>query len=747
MTRTYTERDYQRAEHMLQHHRAALITGMVDRPVWLEKSESFWCATSSPAGVEYLVVDPVAGTRRSAFDHPRLAAALSRATGRTIDRATLRLSTFEFEDGDVIVELGGRRWRCSLEDYVCTPVESSAVGPGESRSPNGRWTVFVRDHNLWLRDETGAEVPLTRDGTADNGYAVDPMFGRRRPFMGVDGAVASPVVQWSPDGSKLLTHRMDERDVEVLHLVESTPASARRPMTHTCRYPMPDEPGQPKAYFVVVDPERRTVTPSTGDPVHTPYVSPVTWGRVWWSSDGETVYYLDPERFGRCLRLIAVDAVTGRSRVIIEEHGKTRVEPTQIMADPAMVHLCGNGELLWYSQRDGWGHLYRYTPSGALINQVTRGTWAVRGILHVDEEDGVVYFSASGLVSSDPYLRQLCRINLDGTGFARLTDDVDDHVARISPLGSYLVDTASRADKPPLVVVRDLVGRVVVEVARADVSALVREGWAPPERFTVKAADGVTDIYGTLWRPYGFDPNLRYPVVDHIYPGPQSHRAPQNFENNYTGEAEAFAALGFAVVAIDGRGTPGRSKEFHDASYGRLGDGGGLDDHVVGIIELGRRYPWLDTDRVGITGSSGGGFAAVRAVLAHPDFFQAGISVAGCHDIRQYLSFWGETYHGPWDPESYRVAANSELAGNLRGKLLLVHGELDDNVPHYQTLGLVDALIEANRDFEMLLVPGVGHHMLHREGYVIRRRWDFFVRNLMNALPPSGYRLADIPFC
>ncbi|RSD13164.1 S9 family peptidase [Amycolatopsis eburnea] len=746
MERTIAVEDYRRAEQMLRPRRSSLITGVVGPLTWSARSDSFWYPTSGAHGAEHVLVDPAAGTRQPAFDHARMATALAAATGEPVERVIPRLSVLDVESAAVVVESGGRRWRVSLADYACTPVEAPvSAAPGESRSPDGRWTVFVRDHNLWVRDETGAESALTHDGSADNAYATETTFWQHRSIMRKAGAVAPPVVLWAPDGAKLVTHRIDEREVGLLHLVESAPEGGGRPVSHAYRYAMAGEENQPMLHLVVVDLERRTVTPSDAEPFYASFRSPLAWDRAWLSADGGTLFYLDPGRFYLRLRLIAVDLATGRSRVVVEETGQTRVEPNQMIFQPPLVRTLANGEVLWYSQRDGWGHLYRYSASGVLVNQVTKGAWAVREIVHVDEDDGVVFFTAAGLVDADPYVRQLCRAELDGSGFTRLTGDLDDHVVQAAPSGRYLVDTASLADRPPVAVVRDRTGKVVVELERADVSALERAGWTPPERFRVKAADGTTDIYGLLWRPYGFDPQRRYPVVDRIYPGPHSQHAPPGFDNTGTGDFEAYAALGFAVVSVDGRGTPGRDKEFHDLSYGHIDDFGGLDDHVAAITELGSRYPWLDTGRVGITGNSAGGSASVRAVLAYPEFYRVAIGVSGCHDPRLQLPWWGEVYQGPYEPERYLRCVNAELAGNLRGKLLLIHGELDDNALPYQTLGLVDALIEANKDFDLLMVPGAGHTMFHREAYVTRRKWDYFVRHLMDATPPAGYELAEIP--
>jgi dipeptidyl-peptidase 4 len=509
------------------------------------------------------------------------------------------------------------------------------------------------------------------------------------------------------------------------------------------RYPMPGEEAQVAMSWTVLDVIDRTVVRQQDGP--TTIMHPTALVYAWWSGKaGEAVHFLQHSRNARTLELRRLDPTNGATTTLISETGETRVDPTPQLGEPQMVHVLDSGEILWWSQRDGWGHLYLYSADGQQVTQVTAGQWLVRKILWVDQERRQVWFLAAGLVEHDPYVRQICRIGLDGNGFTRLTDDDLDHDA-VSPVeGGYLIDRASTPSQPPRSAVLDGDGRVLVELESPGTGALEALGWSPPERFRATAADGKTPIYGLLWRPHDFDPQRRYPVVEHIYPGPQIYRAGPSFNEPHYGEPEAFAALGFAVVAVDGRGTAGRSKAFHDHSYGDLGNAGALDDHIAAIRELGHRYPWLDTGRVGITGQSAGGFAAARALLMYPEFYKVAVSVSGNHDNGVNIAMWAEHYHGDVSVEGKRAISNATLAANLQGKLLLIHGELDDNVHPYQTLRLVDALIKADKDFDMVMIPGVEHALIGRMHYFFRRTWDYFVRHLHGTEPP-GYRLAPLP--
>ena len=401
---------------------------------------------------------------------------------------------------------------------------------------------------------------------------------------------------------------------------------------------------------------------------------------------------------------------------------------------------------IWFSERENWGHLYLYDlQTGRLKQPITTGDWNVTQLLHVDEQNRLLYFTAVGREKGrDPYFRHLYRTGFDGRRIQLLTPEDADHDVSMSRSGRYVVDVFSTPDVPPAAVLKDADGGTVLPLEKADISRLLAAGWKPPMPFTVKARDGVTDLYGLMYKPVGLDAAKRYPIVNHIYPGPQTGSVGSRQFSPARGDAQALAELGFVVVEIDGMGTPWRSKKFHEAYYGDMGDNT-LPDQVGAMKQLAARYPWLDIDRAGIYGHSGGGYAAAGAMFRYPDFFKVGISEAGNHDNRTYEDDWGEKWQGllqsrPDGATSYDNQANQLVAKNLQGKLLLAHGTLDANVPPYNTLLVVDALIKANKDFDLLLLPNRGHGF-GNEPYMVRRRWDYFVRHLLGAEPPQGYEL------
>ena len=739
---------YERAERLLSHNRAQLVLHGAVRPQWIGDGSRFWYQVRTEHGIEFLAVEPEAGVRRAAFDHHRLARSLGDASGTQLDPYALPIGDMEITDDRIAFDALDARWVCRLGDYaIRRDVTHRPRQPHESVSPNGAWTAYLRGHDLWIRSTAdNTDQALTTDGTADRSYATHPDTNSNRWALTTTGRSAPPLVLWSPDSTRLLTHRTDQIGVAPMHLVESAPADGSRPRLHTYRYPIPGET-VPRGEWLIADVRTRAVIPASAEPFALPYLSPIKVGEAWWSTDGTTAYYLDHSRDLRTLRLNAIDAATGEVRTLIEETGPTRVEASQEMLQRPIVHvLSGGHEALWYSQRDGWGHLYRYDlGADPCVAQLTKGDFAVQEILHVDETRRVAYLAVSGLVAADPYRRSLVSVELDGGGMTRLTTDDLDHHLVTPPHGRWFVDSASTVDTPPSITVRDRDGSVLLDLERADISRLRAAGWTPPERVRTIAADGRTPIYGLLYKPHGFRPDRRYPVLDHTYPGPQMRRVEPTFDPGWRGhDAEAVAALGFAVLALDGRGTPGRDKAFHDHSYRNLGSCGGLDDHVAALRQLAESRPWMDLDRVGIFGRSGGGFATVRAMLTYPEVYKVGVAEAGNHDNRFYQAAWAETYDGPYDPDAAARLSNTELAENLTGRLLLIHGEMDDNVAPHLTMCLVDKLIAANKDFELLIVPGVEHRFVGAEHYVIRRRWDHLVRHLLRIEPPQ-YRLAPIP--
>ncbi|MFD9941793.1 DPP IV N-terminal domain-containing protein [Nonomuraea sp. NPDC059023] len=735
---------YRSAEKLLPHHRHELVTGAKVRPMWIGGGPRFWYRAAG----RFLLVDPAAGTREPAFDHSRLAEALAKASGREVDAAALPFTAIELDGGAAGFGAFGEYWRCALDTYA---VERARPRPAaafvELVAPGGARALFRRDHNLWLRElDGGRERALTSDGEPDREYGTGPDWWQNSVLVRRLGfPTMPPAAAWSPDGTRVVTHRTDQRGVRRNAFVEALPADHGPPILHTQRYAHPGDERIPLAELVVLDITTGSVVRAQAEPLPMSVVSPIMTRWVWWSPDGRTVYYLHQTRDGHGLSLRRLDPVTGRVDTLLTETGRTRVEPNQwAEGQPPMAEvISGGAEVLWYSQRDGWGHLYLYGADGTLQGQITSGTWAVRQILHVDESRRVVYFTASGLVAGHPYRRTVCRIGLDGNGFARLTADDLDHEVVVAPDKSCFVDSASTTGTPPVTTVRHWDGHILAELERADITALRATGWTPPEPFRVKAADGRTALYGLLHLPHGFDPELRYPVIDHPYPGPQTNRVQPTFDQGYYGyEAEGMAALGFVVVALDGRGSPGRDKAFSDASLGNLGDPA---DHAAALRQLAETRPWMDMDRVGVAGASAGGHQAVRAMLEYPELYRAGVSSCGNQDLRYTHAGYGELYHGMRGEADYAGVSTVDHAERLRGKLLLIHGAMDPNVLPDQTMRLAERLIMLDKDVEMLIVPGAEHLFFGYEHHVARRRWDFLVRHVMGAEPPE-HRIAPMVF-
>jgi dipeptidyl aminopeptidase/acylaminoacyl peptidase len=467
-----------------------------------------------------------------------------------------------------------------------------------------------------------------------------------------------------------------------------------------------------------------------------------------WYPDGSALAFVSTSRDHKQAWVRVADATTGAVRTLFEERAETQVGDASGTENWRV--LPASNELIWWSERDNWVHLYRYDlATGQIKHPITTGDGNVVDIIHVDEAARIIYFTGQGKEPGrDPYFRHLYRIGLDGRGQALLTPEDADHAITMAPGGRWFIDTYSTPTTPPVSVLRDLRGRVLMPLERADISRLVAAGWHPPTPITVKGRDGTTDVYGLMFTPSRLDSTAKYPIVDYIYPGPQSGSVGSRGFSAARSDHQALAELGFVVVAIDGMGTPGRSKAFHDTYYGRMGDNT-LPDQVAGIRQLGARYPWIDLDRVGIWGHSGGGFAAAAAMFRYPDFFKVGISESGNHDQRNYEDDWGERYQGllvrSGAGDNYAAEANQTHAANLEGKLLLAHGGMDGNVPPYNTYLVVDELIKANKDFDLLIFPNAGHGYGPASLYMTRRRWDYFVRHLMGAEPPAAFEFQPAP--
>jgi dipeptidyl-peptidase 4 len=763
-----TSADYARAERFLSWNQDRFVVNADIQHHWIDGNRFWYPRTGEHGAQEFVLFDARTASRSRAFDQAAVAASLARATQDTIDAAHLPFTTFRYADQGRSIQFhyGDRLWECPTGPGDCSSAARLAAD-FELLSPNERWAAFVRDHNLWIRSiATGQESALTTDGVEHFGYAEAPGYSTHAVGDMRHSRRRQPQIVWSPDSRQILTHRLDERSVADAFLIQSVPDDGSiRPRLFRYKYPMPGDPQLAKWRPVVFDVASRRQLDIATAPLDCLPQTPIEKRDAWWSTDSRSFFFLERPRDSRYVSLKQAHPDTGVVREILREtHAASVQTNANNVFDFPLARTLSDGKVLWYSQRDGWGHLYLYDARGALIRQLTRGAWAVRDVVRIDEGGRKIFFMASGReAGADPYEQQLYRIGFDGSGLRLLTPEQADHGrphplaqmarfdvlssearrAAFSPSGKFFVDSYSRPDLAPTMVLRSADGRLIAKLEEADISRLQAGGFHPVEPFRVLAADGVTELFGNLYRPSTFSASRLYPVIDAIYPGPQAIRSGKRFTaalfNPF--EAQSLAELGFIVVTIDGRGTPHRSREFLEHAYGKLREASDLDDHMVGIQALARRYPYMDLSRVGIDGVSGGGLAAAYAVMAHADFYKVAVAAEGPHDLRGYLAGWADSFGGTTPAWNALADSTPPLASRLTGKLLLMHGELDDNVPPTSTLRLVDALVKANKDFELLILPNADHAAFATSTYFIRRKWDFFVRELARAETPHGYSI------
>ena len=605
-------------------------------------------------------------------------------------------------------------------------------------SPDGKKEAFIRDYNLWVKDrESQAETQLTFDGIEDFGYATENAGWTRS---------GRPVLLWSPDSKKIATFQHDGRGVGMMYMVST---NVGHPKLEAWKYPLPGDSVIFRVERVVIHLEGpRVVRLKMGPDQHRGTVTDhIAYGGVLgdaeWSEDASQLAFVSVSRDHKDVALRVANPVTGEVRTVLEESEKTFFESGEDRINWHM--LAKTNEAIWFSQRSNWGHLYLYDlATGKLKNQITTGDWRVLQLLRVDQEARKLLFTGSCHEPGDPYFTYLYSVNFDGSDLKLLTPDSANHSYSFSPGYEYFIDTYSTPASPPSSVLRSISGKKILDLERSDITALAAAGWKAPIPIQMKARDGVTDIYGLMYTPSKLDSHKKYPIINSIYPGPQSGSTGSRSFSAVHGDLQALAELGFVVVTIDAMGTPGRSKSFHEAYYGNMGDNG-LPDHITGMKQLAARYPWIDIDRVGIFGHSGGGFASTDAILRYPDFFKVAVSGSGNHDNRNYEDDWGEKWQGmlttnPDGTTSYDNQANQLLAKNLKGKLLITHGTMDGNVPVSNTMLVVQALIAANKDFDLILFPNAGHgYGSPGSTYMMRRRWDYFVKNLLGAEPPKEF--------
>ncbi len=740
-----TSADYQRAASMLGDRTMPLVDHSMRNATWLDDGSLVY-ALVVDGKTSYQRLDPRTGTSTPAFDAKALADAMNLAnpdSKRPADPAKLPPLQIKREaDGRLRLATSAGTYLCASGGCSSVPTAKTGSEPGAA-SPDGKREAFIRDGNLWLRDViSGKESQLTFDAKPDYGYATDNAGWKH---------TSDAVVVWSPDGTKIATFQQDQRKTSTMTLVGTNVGA---PKVEQWKYPFVGDENVTMIERVVIDmsaakpqiirlqmpPDQHRSTCSDDIACND------GWEDVQWAKDGKTLAFVSTDRGHKSATLRVADAQTGTVRDVYKETVATQYQSAPALSSVMWRYLPESNEFLWFSQKSDWGHLYLHDLSnGKLKRQLTSGNWNATQIGHLDIASRTVWFSGVGREAGDPYFVHYYKVGMDGGDVSLLTPENANHSITASDDGTNFVDVYSTIDTAPVAVVRDGNGKPLAELAKTDLSRLKAAGWVAPMSFKVKARDGKTDIYGQMFKPSNFDPKKKYPIIDYIYPGPQVGSVRSRSFVPAHGDHQALAELGFVVVAIDGMGTPLRSKAFQDAYYGNMIDNT-LPDQVTALKQLGAEYPWIDLDRVGIWGHSGGGNATATAMFMYPDFFKVGIAESGNHENLSYEDDWGERYHGLQmknadGTTNYTGQDNASHAKNLKGKLFLLHGLMDDNVPPQTTLLVVDALIKANKDFDLLLLPKARHGYGMDSYYVTRRRWDYFVKNLLGATPPDQFEL------
>ncbi|HOL30645.1 MAG TPA: prolyl oligopeptidase family serine peptidase [Anaerohalosphaeraceae bacterium] len=819
-----TQADYQRAAELRSRLAGKVYRDQIE-PNWFADGSMFWYRRQTgPNTHEFVTVDLNNPQRQPAFDHQRLAAALTEqgVKDAAADRLALERLEFNLTDNTLRFQTDGKIWQCRLDTYALQivseapedsltpmrPEQASAastrtgsqtyiiflnqtegevslfwldsegqrqpygtlaagqqrrqntyeghvwlivgsdgspiavyqaqgrpgravigmepafrrgrrtdgtaqrpqrIRPPRAVSPDGNLEAFIKDYNVWLRRlDSDQEVQLSRDGTADNFY-MDRFY-------------------WSADSAKFVAVRRKPAQEHKVYFVESSPRDQLQPKLHSIDYLKPgDQVDVDKPCLFNAQNEKQI--PVSDDL----FANPWSVSDIRWMPDSSRFTFLYNQRGHQVLRIVAVDAASGTAEPLIDEKSDTFI---CYSSKYFCRFLDESNEIIWMSERDGWNHLYLYDAnSGQVKNQITKGPWVVRDVIEVDTQKRQIWLRAGGIYpQQDPYYIHYVRVNFDGSGLTILTEGDGTHSVKFSPDKRYLIDTWSRVNQPPVHELRRSEdGKLLCELDRADISDLLKAGWQMPEPFVAKGRDGQTDIYGIIIRPTVFDPRLSYPVIENIYAGPQDSFVPKAFSPFL--RMMEMAELGFILVQIDGMGTSNRSKAFHDVCWKNLSDAG-FPDRILWIKAAAQKYPYMNISRVGIYGGSAGGQNAAAAVMKHGDFYKAAVADCGCHDNRMDKIWWNEQWMGwPVGPE-YEANSNVTLAKNMQGKLMLIVGEMDQNVDPASTMQVVNALIKADKDFELLVVPGAGHGA--GEGrYPSRRRADFFVRHLLGVEPRS----------
>ncbi|MBW6498086.1 MAG: S9 family peptidase [Bacteroidales bacterium] len=731
-----TEAHYERAETFLQANISKLVYHLNVQPNWLADSSGFWHVTQTRQGKRFFLTDLVLQSTTELFDHVLLAQKLAEKTGKTVDAADLPFSMIRFEGKNLVLfRFDEVTWKYNLESLeLIRQDQQERSQPG--LSPDGKLQAFTKDFNLFVRNlETGEEQQLSNGGKYQYEYANTYAWS---DIMVGEGATRPEnlFVNWSPDSRKLLTYIADLSKAQKMYLLDFSVDTLFRPRLLSYYRGSPGDTTVVYYLPVIFDLETGTETAIDVPPI--PHFIGVSFV---WSENADSLHALYAHRGFKKADVLKIDAATGKTNVLLSETSDTSVEYSSLI-----LQRIGSDKVLFSSQKSGWYHLYLHDwNTGNLIKQVTNGEYVVKSVLHVDEEKEIIWFVAGGREPGrNPYYNHLYRVNFDGSGMKLLTPENAHHQVSLSPCKEFIVDNYSRVDLPTISVVRKMTGgEVVFKVSEADASDLFVTGWRPPLQFTAKARDGVTDIYGVIYQPLDFNPRMKYPLIDYSYTGPHTSITPKSFSDGIFNIINPFRAFGFAVMVVDGMGTAQRSKAFRNVSYRNMGFS--LDCHVSAIQQLGGIYKWIDTTRVGIFGHSAGGYDAGRAMLQYPEIYKVGVASAADHDHRMEKAWWPEMYMGYPVGDFYHEQSNVTNAHKLQGRLLIAHGAIDENVNPSATYKLAEYLIRAQKDFDMLILPGRNHSFGRTDGdYFTKVRWNYFIRHLLGAEPVHNYRFRTI---
>jgi fermentation-respiration switch protein FrsA (DUF1100 family) len=760
-----TER-YLRAALMTEPKIAANTPGTSVEGYWVDSSSFFFLAERMESALGRIMAIPSianadANKVEELMSHEELAALLSTQSDTPVTLEALSWAELDMPDRYTLsVSVAGQGYLIDLIRRAVIRTERCDPAPA-LYSPDGHHACFVEGYDLWLRDrKTGAVRAWTMNGAAHNCYGQQSETGlgaisyRQRP---------SPVGLWSPDSKWFLTHRIDERSLPEMPLVQHAPPGGGRPVLHRYKYPLPGDP-LPVATYLAIHVESGRMVCFDDFPVEVAGFSPFLFRRVWFSGP-DTAWMLRVDRYCKHAELIRLDLAQGDGKIVLSERvesGYLDLHPLWV-GTPNVRTLPESSEIIWFSERDGWGHLYLYDiATGVMKNQITRGEWLVRDLVHVDEANRKVLFLANGVDPDlDPARKTLCSVNFDGSGFEVVLSHAGDIYlpptepcgleqdrpyrpsgasAGVSADGRFGVvryGSVSHGNRTEIV---DLSTRQGFTIA--SVSPLAGEPATRP--FAARAADEKTRLHGVMFFPPDFDANEQYPLVDYIYPGPQVAHQPQSYRALNSAPALALAELGFVVIMLDTRAMPIGSRAFHQQGYGTPLEPQ-LADHAAVVRQLCAQHRFIDPDRVGMIGQSGGGSATARALFDYAGIFKVAVAACGNHDSNRFAALWSDKYRGPGDPQLWAKDANNAVAHKLQGKLLLISGEMDEAVHVSQTLSLVDSLIHANKDFDLLIVPNEGHSVLMTNGYALRRAWDYLVRHLLGKSPPRDFVIAFDP--